>query len=66
MLYRYDVESFQKIEHVINKKLDLYKIDEEQVLLLYERVCEAIRFANQVNIVSITILKYILIGIKRN
>jgi len=44
---QYDVEMFQKIEHFIEKKLEEYKVDEKAVMSLYERILEAIRFANQ-------------------
>lgn len=44
---QYDVENFQKIEHLIEKKMDLYESDENQVLTLHERVLEGIRFARQ-------------------
>ena len=42
---QYDVEKFQMIEHMIEKKMDLYKTNEEAVLTLYERVTEAQRIA---------------------
>jgi len=44
---QYDVENFQKIEHLIEKKMDLYESNENQVLTLHERVLEGIRFARQ-------------------
>ena len=44
---QYDVESFQKIENLIEKKMDLYETDEAKVLGPYERIFEAMRFANQ-------------------
>jgi ATP-dependent RNA helicase DDX47/RRP3 len=44
---QYDVENFQKIEHLIEKKMDLYESDENQVLTHHERVLEGIRFARQ-------------------
>lgn len=43
---QYDVEQYQKIEHVINKKLDEYPINEDQAKVFYERVVEAQRIAN--------------------
>ena len=42
---QYDVEKYQTIEHLIEKKMDLYQADEEAVLTLYERVSEAQRIA---------------------
>ena len=43
---QYDVELFQRIEHVIGKKMDLFPIgNKDDVLLLEERVAEAQRFA---------------------
>jgi len=47
LVTQYDVENYLKIEHLINKKLDLYKSEEEEVLIFYERVQEAQRIANQ-------------------
>ena len=44
---QYDVENFQKIEHLIEKKLELYPTEENHVLSLHERVLEAARFAKQ-------------------
>ncbi len=44
---QYDVENFQKIEHLIEKKMDLYESDENQVLTMHERVLEGIRYARQ-------------------
>ena len=42
---QYDVELYQRIEHLIGKKLPQYETAEEEVLLLHERVCEALRLA---------------------
>ena len=47
--YRYDVELYQRIEHLIDKKLPLYDTREDEVLSLMERVSEAQRFAKMVN-----------------
>ena len=44
---QYDVENYQKIEHLIEKKLEVHKTEEEDVLVFYERVQEAQRIANQ-------------------
>ncbi|KAJ3035355.1 ribosomal RNA processing protein, partial [Rhizophlyctis rosea] len=44
---QYDIEWYQRIEHAIEKKLDQYPIgDEKAVLMLQERVNEAVRFAH--------------------
>ena len=45
---RYDVELFQRIEHLIGKRLPLYPTEEEEVLALMERVSEAQRYAKMV------------------
>merc|ERR1719414_123499 len=42
---QYDVELYQRIEHLLGKKLPLYPTDENEVLLLSERVMEANRMA---------------------
>ncbi|XP_036360192.1 probable ATP-dependent RNA helicase DDX47 isoform X2 [Octopus sinensis] len=42
---QYDVELYQRIEHLIGKKLPLFKVEEEEVMLLTERVSEAQRLA---------------------
>ncbi|XP_013385953.1 probable ATP-dependent RNA helicase DDX47 isoform X2 [Lingula anatina] len=42
---QYDVELYQRIEHLIGKQLDLYKTEEEEVMVLMERVGEAQRHA---------------------
>ncbi|XP_060705269.1 probable ATP-dependent RNA helicase DDX47 [Hemiscyllium ocellatum] len=42
---QYDVELFQRIEHLIGKKLPAFPTEEEEVMLLVERVSEAQRFA---------------------
>lgn len=44
---QYDVENFQKIEQLIEKKMDLFACEENQVLTLHERVLEGIRYARQ-------------------
>jgi ATP-dependent RNA helicase DDX47/RRP3 len=44
---QYDVENYQKIEHLIEKKMDLYDAEENKVLQLHERVLEGCRFAKQ-------------------
>jgi len=42
---QYDVELYQRIEQLIEKKLPLYPTVEEEVMLLMERVTEAQRYA---------------------
>ncbi|XP_044533690.1 probable ATP-dependent RNA helicase DDX47 isoform X2 [Gracilinanus agilis] len=42
---QYDVELYQRIEHLIGKKLPAFPTQEEEVMLLTERVAEAQRFA---------------------
>ncbi|KAM5147862.1 putative ATP-dependent RNA helicase DDX47 [Mantella aurantiaca] len=42
---QYDVELFQRIEHIIGKKLPAFSTQEEEVMLLNERVAEAQRIA---------------------
>merc|ERR1719367_2265777 len=42
---QYDVELYQRIEHLLDKKLPLYPSVEEEVMLLGERVSEALRMA---------------------
>ena len=42
---QYDVEMYQKIEHLINQKLPLYDTVEQEVMILLERVSEAERLA---------------------
>lgn len=42
---QYDVELYQRIEHLIGKKLPLYKSEEKEVMCLEERVAEARRVA---------------------
>ncbi|ODM97271.1 putative ATP-dependent RNA helicase DDX47 [Orchesella cincta] len=42
---QYDVELYQRIEHLIEKKLPEYRTQEEEVMVLNERVNEAQRFA---------------------
>ncbi|KAK7506376.1 hypothetical protein BaRGS_00002488 [Batillaria attramentaria] len=42
---QYDVELYQRIEHLIGKKLPLYQTEEQDVMQLMERVGEAQRIA---------------------
>ena len=49
MLLQYDVELYQRIEHLIGKQLPLYKTEEEEVMVLQERVSEAQRVAKMVS-----------------
>lgn len=46
---RYDVELFQRIESLIGKKLPAFPTQEEEVMMLVERVSEAQRFARLVS-----------------
>ncbi|MGH0189770.1 UNVERIFIED_CONTAM: hypothetical protein FKN15_038418 [Acipenser sinensis] len=46
---QYDVELFQRIEHLIDRKLPAFPTQEEEVMLLVERVSEAQRFARIVS-----------------
>ncbi|KAG2147078.1 DEAD-domain-containing protein [Suillus cothurnatus] len=45
MVTQYDVELVQRIEKVIDKKMELWPTDKEEVMLLKERVDEAARLA---------------------
>ena len=42
---QYDVELYQRIEHLIGKKLEAHPCDEAQVMTLLERVSDAQRTA---------------------
>ncbi|KAM5263158.1 putative ATP-dependent RNA helicase DDX47 isoform 2-T2 [Ctenodactylus gundi] len=42
---QYDVELFQRIEHLIGKKLPVFPTQDDEVMMLAERVTEAQRFA---------------------
>ena len=42
---RYDVELYQRIEHLLGKKLDAYPCEEDTVLIFMERVADAQRIA---------------------
>uniref|UniRef100_A0A672FLD4 RNA helicase n=1 Tax=Salarias fasciatus TaxID=181472 RepID=A0A672FLD4_SALFA len=46
---QYDVELFQRIETLIGKKLPAFPTQEEEVMMLVERVSEAQRFARMVS-----------------
>ena len=48
---QYDVEIYQKIEHLIGKKLEEYDVNDKQPLILSDSVAEAARIANMVSIV---------------
>ena len=45
---QYDVELFQRIEQLIGKKLPVHPTEEEEVMVLMERVSEAQRYAKMV------------------
>jgi ATP-dependent RNA helicase DDX47/RRP3 len=42
---QYDVELFQRIEHLIGKKLPVHKTQDDEVMILQERVAEALRLS---------------------
>lgn len=42
---QYDVELYQRIEHLLGKQLPLYPVEEDEVMALQERVGEAQRTA---------------------
>lgn len=44
---QYDVELYQRIEKLIEKKLSLYETQEDEVMLLQERVAEALRLVKK-------------------
>ena len=46
--YRYDVELYQRIEQLIDKRLPIYPTVEGEVLSLMERVTDAQRIAKMV------------------
>lgn len=48
-ILQYDVELYQRIEELIGKKLPLYKTEEDEVMVLQERVTEAQRIAKLVS-----------------
>jgi ATP-dependent RNA helicase DDX47/RRP3 len=45
MVTQYDVELYQRIEHLLGKQLPLFKAEEDEVMALQERVGEAQRTA---------------------
>lgn len=45
LVTQYDVEAFVKCEEFIKKKLDLFPLEEEDVLIFMDRVSEANRLA---------------------
>ena len=47
MVTQYDVEVYMRLEALLGKKLPEYKVDEESVLVLLERVNEAQRLATR-------------------
>lgn len=47
MVTQYDVEVYQRLEVLLGKKLPEYKLDEETVLILHERVSDAQRLATR-------------------
>lgn len=58
---QYDVEIYQRIEHLLGRQLPLYPTDEGDVLSLQERVAEAQRLAKMVVLCNpISILNHCL------
>ncbi|KAL9179768.1 hypothetical protein ACHAXT_007738 [Thalassiosira profunda] len=47
MVTQYDVEVYQRLEHLLGQRLPEYKLAEPEVLLLFERVNEAQRLATR-------------------
>ncbi|XP_033153481.1 probable ATP-dependent RNA helicase DDX47 isoform X2 [Drosophila mauritiana] len=45
LVSQYDIELYQRIEHLLGKQLTLYKCEEDEVMALQERVAEAQRTA---------------------
>jgi ATP-dependent RNA helicase DDX47/RRP3 len=45
LVTQYDVELFQRIEQLVGKQMPIYKTNDEEVMLLQERVAEAQRLA---------------------
>lgn len=45
LVTQYDVELFQRIEHLIGKQLPIYKTQDDEVMQLQERVAEAVRLS---------------------
>ncbi|EDW89964.1 probable ATP-dependent RNA helicase DDX47 [Drosophila yakuba] len=45
LVTQYDIELYQRIEHLLGKQLPLYKCEEDEVMALQERVAEAQRTA---------------------
>ncbi len=49
---QYDVEIYQRIEHMLGKQLPLYPTEESDVMALQERVTDAQRVAKMVKITN--------------
>ena len=47
VITQYDVELVQKIEHLIEKKLELYYLEAEDVMSIKESVDEKVRAATE-------------------
>lgn len=58
---QYDVELYQRIEQLIEKKLPLYETEEQEVMVLQERVAEAQRMVKLVNFYFLCNILMILI-----
>ncbi|XP_060665790.1 ATP-dependent RNA helicase DDX47-like [Drosophila nasuta] len=50
MVSQYDIELYQRIEHLLGKQLPLYKCEEDEVMALQERVAEAQRIRNSLRV----------------
>lgn len=55
---QYDVELYQRIEQLISKQLPLYPTEEEEVMVLQERVAEAQRIVKMVQ----SVIYYLIIA----
>lgn len=47
MVTQYDIEAFQKIETAINMKMKVYPTEENLVLVMLDRVADAVRLATK-------------------
>ena len=45
LVTQYDIEWYQRIEAALNKKLDEFKVNKDEVMVIAERVSEAVRVA---------------------
>lgn len=49
---QYDVEVYQRVEQFLGKKLPVYEVNHDDVMILAERVSEAARRATQVRLLA--------------